>query len=81
MPDLTPAEFAAAEALAGPGHADWAADDARAVLAAARPHLLAEFYEALADSTEKNGALTPAGLRACALLAKQSRPVDGAPQT
>jgi hypothetical protein len=77
---LTPAEQAAAEALdAAEFDSELALinegsreEVARAVVAAVRPELAAEFYESMAVATEKNGALTPEGLRACALLARQS---------
>jgi hypothetical protein len=77
---LTEVEQAAARAIGGDFECTWHvgcdeechADRARAVVAAVRPELAAEFYEAMAVATEKNGALTPEGLRACALLARQS---------
>lgn len=56
-------------------------DDARthqaeATMAILRPLLAAEFYEGMADATEKQGVMSPEGFRALALLSRQplSRP-------
>jgi hypothetical protein len=78
---LTEAEKAAAEVLAGHHNASDAAYsyssaafavEARAVVAAVRPELLAEFYAAMAEATRKNGSVTAEGFDALALLARQS---------
>lgn len=54
---------------------------ARQVVAVVRPELAAEFYEAMAVATEKNGALTAEGLRACALLSRQSLSLPASKET
>lgn len=86
---LTEAEAAAARALAGDFECSWhvgcdeecRADMARAVVAAARPHLLAEFYEAMADATENCGPMSAEGFRGLALMARQSLSLPASKET
>jgi len=46
--------------------------EARAVVAAVRPLLAAEFYESMADATENCGPMSAEGFRALALMVRQS---------
>jgi hypothetical protein len=73
---LTPAELAAAEALAAFYPPSYTAATfepwARAVVAAVQPVLLAEFYDAMAGATEECGPMSAEGFRGLALMARQS---------